>query len=437
MREVGTGAEAIQHEDGAQTRDSREGATAMELGQTSPRTPYRKGSRNRTTSSERTENIAPVTPKSRFAPLPDASRRAFAQETSSQEHGQGQPSSGDSLPLQQMHPQGRQSALEFDLADHGLEPISAADVTQQSLHERARRRKRRRRRTTSVGSRQTRRTVRSRAGDALRAIRTRTRRGSSSSSCTSNSSSSHSSGSSSDSGINWRFWRSSSASDTSVDSYVPPEPIFTLYTPHLANPLEPALSSEQDLEELGKSSTIPHPYTTKSAEKREQGLPSMLGAPQVFDTLLSTALTPCLDKLRHFWTDRDQEDGLGGDVGAAHTHRAPQTQASKGRKPTIIPAQRRTRDAGPAWWLDVQCPSAADMRQLRRVSRLSKIRCWLCNLMAAQPAHTLASSHHRRHLISGNPRKDRDPRKARILFYGLSCFGRNIFSLHRRLVILS
>lgn len=351
----------------------------------------------------------------KFAPLPDSSRRQFARDSSSslspyardddhelslpdskkQLHGGGQygrPSSTDSLPLQRIKSHGRASVLEMDLAD---EPMSAYEQAAPSMHEQARRKRhghhpsRRRRRTPSIASKQTKRTVRSRAGKAIE--RMRRRRDSSSSS----SSSSGSSSSSSSSGIDWRFWRSSTASSVTDDGYIPPEPTFTLYTPRIASELkDSSLPSEKDLHNLGKDHSIPHPYTSKSSEKRDRfaapggqpGIPPPATA-QVFDVLLSRTLNPCLDRLKEFWQERDQTEGLGGDLGAAHLSVPPSQQANERlsrRNSSRMPSRansrnhspdpshpatsRKTRGTGAAWWLDVQCASTADMRQLRRVS---------------------------------------------------------------------
>lgn len=354
----------------------------------------------------------------KFAPLPDSSRKKFARdsavsllqdegdETRRQDKRQyglhmagGKPSSTDSLPLQRVTTHGRASVLEMDLAD---EPMSAYEQAAPSMYEQAKRRRhgnhhlRRRRRTPSIASKQTKRTVRSRAGKAIERIRRRRNSSSSSSS-----SSSGSSSSSSSSGIDWRFWRSSTASSATDDSYIPPEPTFTLYTPRIKSSLlQGQIPSEKDLKFLSKqSSDIPHPYTSKSSELRDKqpradnvpaaGIPALgTTIPQsaeVFDVLHSRTLNPCLDRLKEFWLERDQSDGLAGDIGAAHlsahdtlregvsrrnSSRLPSRAHSRNHSPDPShPAtSRRTRGTGAAWWLDVQCASTADMRQLRRVS---------------------------------------------------------------------
>lgn len=355
-------------------------------------------------------------PATKFAPLPDSSRRQFARDSAVSLHegdeqrlqekkkyglyaAGGKPSSTDSLPLQRVTSHGRASVLEMDLAD---EPMSAYEQAAPSMHEQAKRRRqghhiRRRRHTPSIASKQTKRTVRSRAGKAIERIRRRRNSSSSSSS----SSSSGSSSSSSSSGIDWRFWRSSTASSATDDSYIPPEPTFTLYTPRIKSSLlEGAIPSEQDLANLAKHpNDIPHPYTSKSSEQRDKQ-PRSAGAtiplisttlPQsseVFDVLHSRTLNPCLDRLKEFWLERDQTEGLGGDIGAAHLNaqdvtnpRMPRRNSSKvpsraqsrshSPDPSHPATSRRTRGTGAAWWLDVQCASTADMRQLRRVSLLS------------------------------------------------------------------
>lgn len=413
-------------------------------------TPIKEPSRTDTLTTTGAQDAAiPATPK--FKPLADANRIQFAQDakfsrrdaessalysggrrlrrgpsdTSNPAVGNGlprsilsgyrgedyKPSSSDSLPLQRVESHGRDSIMELDLADHAMEPISASDHATPSLHERARRRRRierqRRRRASSISSRQTKRTVRFRAENAIKLIRDRTRRGSNSSATSSGSSASStgssssarsSSSSGSSSGLNWRFWRTSSASSSTDDddsSYIPPQPSFTLFTPKLTHPLATsALPSENDLSNLLRNiSRVPHPYTSKSSERRErdegkamrrdsQGtLPAtMLSAPPVFDTVEGQDLSSTLEKLCAFWQERDQIDTLGGDIGAAHQTTpasSPGDSPIDSRPgltrylsvPEYIKSEmsRKTRDAGPAWWLDVQCPTAADMRQLRRV----------------------------------------------------------------------
>lgn len=342
----------------------------------------------------------PTNATTKFAPLPDSSRKQFARDsgssirrTSSDKlspsgsggngsiHKHGRPSSTDSLPLQRVMSHGRASILEMDLADAAMEPMSAHDMAASSMHEQAKRRRhgrhRRRYRTPSIASKQTKRTARSRAGKAIERIRRRRNSSSSSSS----SSSSDSSSSSSSSGIDWRFWRSSTASSSTDYSYIPPEPTFTLYTPRLDGSLGSTQASESDLANLvKKTSNLPRPYTSKSSEQRDKsGLAGGSSAP-VFDVLLSRTLNPCLDRLKEFWLERDQQEGIGGDIGASHLS-VPKVQISQARRaasraasrsgspvPSHPATSRRTRGTGAAWWLDVQCASTADMRQLRRVS---------------------------------------------------------------------
>lgn len=396
-------------------------------------TPAFKGSSTSTATATAPYTLTPTT---KFAPLPEASRRQFARDSpylnGNNHHHQhdddlfearkkkdsyGKPSSTDSLPLQRVTSHGRASIMEMDLADAAMEPMSAYEQAAPSMHEQAKRRRnghhqhhqhmRRRRRTPSIASKQTKRTVRSRAGKAIERMR-RVRRNSSSSS----SSSSDSSSSSSSSGIDWRFWRSSTASSATDDSYIPPEPTFTLYTPRIKSSLSgDRLPSEHDLANMGMhADSMPHPYTSKSSEKRDKSanihkvtasLPNPLET-EVFDVLLSRTLNPCLDRLKEFWLERDQTEGIGGDIGASHlsTEDAPPpppgpttgqlqdrlSRANSSRMPSRGPSRnhspdpshpatsRKTRGTGAAWWLDVQCASTADMRQLRRVSALQSDR---------------------------------------------------------------
>lgn len=439
-----------------------------------------------------TPNAKPQATK--FAPLPDSSRKQFARDSAisllqddseekrMQEKRQyglrlagEKPSSTDSLPLKRVASHGRDSVLEMDLAD---EPMSAYEQAAPSMHEQAKRRRHGhhhhhyhhphlRRRTPSVASKQTKRTVRSRAGRAIERIRRRRNSSSSSSS-----SSSGSSSSSSSSGIDWKFWRSSTASSATDDNYIPPEPTFTLYTPRLQGSLLPGRTqSEQDLESLFRHpSNIPHPYVSKSSElrdkhPRESAVPvtaiPMLGtnpsqSAEVFDVLHSRTLNPCLDKLKEFWLERDQTESLGGDLGAAHSSahdtplpgmsgressRMPSGSQSRSRSPDPShPAtSRRTRETGAAWWLDVQCASAADMRQLRRVSRPTLRQRGATRAMTSYKptilhcstliAHSDASFDHRGYSIPRDTGEDRILRAIRILLHSFSSSRRDILQV--------
>jgi hypothetical protein len=139
--------------------------------------------------------------------------------------------------------------------------------------------------------------------------------------------------------------------------------------------------------------------------------------------LNATTLAPTLERLQQFWLERRQEDGIGGDLGVAsggnggegsyfppppsnsdpiasssyfnnnggetNSNSNPATPAFTpgvaGGPSTIrrlrgeIRAARaeekrfgknRAMENGPAWWLDVMCPTVADMRELRKVSEL-------------------------------------------------------------------
>lgn len=136
--------------------------------------------------------------------------------------------------------------------------------------------------------------------------------------------------------------------------------------------------------------------------------------PRVFDLASSSTLAPTLERLQAFWSERRQEDGLAGDLGAGvggaalgvdqeemsyFPERGTGSRAEKERDlnsstPVTTPSgigggrklrgeekaaraeEKRMGKGGvqedtPAWWLDVMCPTVADMRELRKVSPFS------------------------------------------------------------------
>lgn len=205
---------------------------------------------------------------------------------------------------------------------------------------------------------------------------------------TTGSSSSSSSSSSNSTWNGWKFWKNSSAgsntssegsSSDSEDEWEPPTPHFTLLTPCLAR----ASNSAYPIHLLhGDHSTTP----SKSSP--------------IFDLVTSTTITPTLERLQSFWSERMQKDGVSGDIGAAgssataesRTDLPPQDDVAaataaaatilkgmgvggvkKGEARAARAEERRGTKNGqtvnpPAWWLDVMCPTVSDMRELRKVS---------------------------------------------------------------------
>ena len=118
--------------------------------------------------------------------------------------------------------------------------------------------------------------------------------------------------------------------------------------------------------------------------------------------MTSSTLAPALERLEAFWLERRQDDVVSGDIGAGLSGAAAdQDEASyfaAADTPAATPAatpgvgegpgtgKSRLRgearaaraeerrfgkgggvDDGPAWWLDVMCPTVADMRELKKV----------------------------------------------------------------------
>ncbi|GAA5826946.1 hypothetical protein JCM5353_004775 [Sporobolomyces roseus] len=251
---------------------------------------------------------------------------------------------------------------------------------------------------------------------------------SSSTSTTSGSSKSSTVGStrSSSTWAGWRFWRNSSSGSSSSDDdsssddeWDPPTPHFTLLTPHLARP---ALAYPSH---LFSGSTHPSRRNSFNMPRGGGGIPSNAQTPlessqppsnvPVFDLLNATTLAPTLERLQAFWLERRQEDGIGGDLGvgtggggadtpeegsyfppppdvAAAAFAESGNSASTPATPAFTPGvaggpstirrlrgeiraaraeekrfgKNRAMENGPAWWLDIMCPTVADMRELRK-----------------------------------------------------------------------
>ncbi|BGP25859.1 Mg2+ transporter protein, CorA-like/Zinc transport protein ZntB [Rhodotorula toruloides] len=311
-----------------------------------------------------------------------------------------------------------------------------------------RKRRIRRRKAESVASGRTgksSRSARSKVKHALRKVRRRrTRRTSIATGTTSTSSSSSSSSSttttttsgssrsstagstrSSSTWAGWRFWRNSSSGSSSSDDddsetdseWDPPTPHLTLLTPILSRP---TLAYPAHLFSGASGPTIPASASAAGTLGPTSGLatpgPSDSPSATVFELATSSTLAPAIDRLQAFWSERQQEDGLAGDIGAgvagAATQPVPTDEASyfpdnptayaeeaaengytntaaapavtpgvlggpsnkrlRGQQRTARAEQRRlgknrAMENGPAWWLDIMCPSVADMRELRKL----------------------------------------------------------------------
>lgn len=275
--------------------------------------------------------------------------------------------------------------------------------------------RRRRRKAMSVTSgRNTIKSARTRIKSVWRVLRKRGKRptrsnasssgaSSSSVSSTDSSSSSTRSGRSNSTWGGWRFWRNSSSGSSSGGSdsdededWIPPTPHFTLMTPCLKRPSS-------------------HP--TYPDHLLPRGLPSGTGVeggqeetstPRIFDLASSSTLAATLERLQAFWSERRQEDGLAGDLGAGvggaalggdqeeisyfpergrgsglERETSPSTPIAtpsglgggrklRGEEKAARAEEKRMGKGGvqedtPAWWLDVMCPTVADMRELRKV----------------------------------------------------------------------
>lgn len=297
------------------------------------------------------------------------------------------------------------------------------------------RRRRRRRRARSVASsKNTHKSARSRIKSlwaTLRRRRSRSHRASSNASSRSSSSSSSSTSSSkthtgsshsSSTWHGWRFWRNSSSGSTSSshsssdDEWEPPTPHFSLLTPCLSRPTLPFYPDSLLPSRPPSPPASPPPLAFGASTP-----PMTAPAVPVFDRSSSATLGPSLDRLRQFWMERRQEDGIAGDLGEGVAGAA--MEASRGlNEQSYFPeeegqgqhedeegddehddehhhdderdeptgklgrklrgeerAERAERERvgehgveamedKPAWWLDVMCPTVADMRELRKVS---------------------------------------------------------------------
>ena len=188
----------------------------------------------------------------------------------------------------------------------------------------------------------------------------------------------------------WRFWKNSSSgssSDGSSDTeeeWEPPMPHFTLLTPCLSRTANPSYPS----------------HLLPGAPPRSRLGPD---AKPVFDLVTTSTITPVLDRLQTYWTDRKQEDGLPGDLGAGamgteddpgyFPHANVELTATPAVTPGVAPARKLRGEekaakaakrrgtaavedeGGPAWWLDIMCPTVADLRELRKVRQSLHFSC--------------------------------------------------------------
>lgn len=251
-------------------------------------------------------------------------------------------------------------------------------------------RRRRRKASRSVASGKTNRSTRSRVKAVWRSVRRRRRAHSTAGSGSINSTDTSTNGSSHSSSTwaGWRFWRnsssggSSSGDDEDEEEWVPPAPNFTLLTPTLA-----------------RASPLPYPARLVPGASTSSLSPT---AP-IFELLTTATIAPSLARLQEFWRERRQEDSTAGDLGAGAAF-VPESVGGEpssssyppSRTPPIIsrpttpgspvvPAPTKLRgearglraeerrlgkgngEDGPAWWLDVMCPTVADMKEIRKV----------------------------------------------------------------------
>lgn len=211
-------------------------------------------------------------------------------------------------------------------------------------------------------------------------------------SVTSISSSSSSTSSSSNSTWNgWRFWRNSSAGSTSdgeslesEEEWEPPTPHFTLLTPCLdttspnypvhLQPSHPRHAQHRQYHSHLDHAHHPHHSSPNSAQ---------------FELLTSSTIAPTLERLQSFWTEKRQAETTTAPGSAPITRLTsrpvslkdePATRSArllKGEEKAAKKEEQRgtgtrkgegKKENPPAWWLDVMCPTVADMRELRKVS---------------------------------------------------------------------
>lgn len=204
------------------------------------------------------------------------------------------------------------------------------------------------------------------------------------------------SGSSNSTWNGWRFWRGSSSGSSSSqgsqdteEEWEAPTPHFTLLTPYISrSPLSTSYPSH--LRPGAPSASI---VGVAGARGERETKP-------VFDLVTTTTIAPAIERLQTFWSDRVQEDGITGDLGEKplageqddyfFPHANPDFTATPAVTPGVTPpvapgrrlrgeekaakAEKRrahNRDSdekqGPAWWLDVMCPTVADLRELRKI----------------------------------------------------------------------
>lgn len=120
---------------------------------------------------------------------------------------------------------------------------------------------------------------------------------------------------------------------------------------------------------------------------------------RAFDVSGGTMIGPVLDRLKSFWNDRKNGDSQPPSPPANDESYFPHANASLSPTPAVTPVvtpgeptRKMTKEekaamaekarggaievdenggkggAGAAWWLDIMCPTVADLRELRKVS---------------------------------------------------------------------
>ena len=170
--------------------------------------------------------------------------------------------------------------------------------------------------------------------------------------------------------LNWRFWRGDSSSDSDSDSdherqdaidLAARAPSFTLIVPNLSGSAADALdlggriSAFQQISQHDSPPVVP--------------LSSDQAASANYQLFESPSLELALAQLGQFWQDRSHPEALAGDLGV--TSSAPDA-GIRGKPTTALASDwldsRAEPYDGPAWWLDVMCPTPHDMRMIRKVS---------------------------------------------------------------------
>lgn len=225
--------------------------------------------------------------------------------------------------------------------------------------------------------------------------------------------------------------------DSDDDEFEPPTPHFTLLTPTLGRSVNntgsrtpggartpggtrttnlnypdhllPSNSIDKSLPSTSPStSTSPTPSSSSPRDSTQPPPPSTSTTNKIkpFELSTTSTLTPALERLQSFWLEKRQVDSLAGDLGAGTGtgtgFNSYPTSPIEGDEPLLsssvgaLPgglagAGRKLRgeekaakaeklrlgnsmEEGPAWWLDVMCPTVNDMREIRKVSLIFFLR---------------------------------------------------------------